>query len=324
VTQVFKTLESLSTYRKSVEYLEDEVLVEPKYAKVRGMCGNKDGLCSYWASLGECESNQSFMRSHCALACRTCEYLDISSRCPIDESSNAIKESDDLEHFFERISDASEGSEYEKFKPSIISKSPWIVTFDSFLSDEECDRLIELGEDFGYSRSRNLGKVYADGTFEQDVDDSRTSINTWCSDSCAKDPLAKQVMERIANVTGIKEGNQEDLQLLKYNVDNYYQSHHDFIVYHVDRQPGPRILTFFFYLNDVPKGGGTRFTELDVTVTPKKGKAVLWHNCMLNDPLQADFSTSHEAMPVLEGIKYGANAWIHLREFKTSLKEGCI
>merc|ERR1711933_156989 len=128
----------------------------------------------------------------------------MASRCPIDESSNAIVESDDLIKMFERISDSSEGSEYEKLKPNILSKKPWIVTFDSFLSDEECDRLIELGEDMGYKRSTSLGKVnYLDGSFERDVSSSRTSENTWCKNECYEDPLAKQVMERIANLTGI-------------------------------------------------------------------------------------------------------------------------
>jgi hypothetical protein len=28
-------------------------------------------------------------------------------------------------------------------------------------------------------------------------------------------------------------------------------------------------------------------------------------------------------LPVIKGVKYGANAWIHMRDFKTPNKKGC-
>jgi hypothetical protein len=66
---------------------------------------------------------------------------------------------------------------------------------------------------------------------------------------------------------------------------------------------GPRILTVFLYLNDVEEGGGTRFTDLDITVMPKQGRAILWPSVTNNDPLEQELLTHHEAMPVLKGIK---------------------
>ena len=61
-------------------------------------------------------------------------------------------------------------------------------------------------------------------------------------------------------------------------------------------------------------GGGTRFGSLDYTVKPKRGMALVWPS-MQDDLKEKDDWTWHEALPVTEGVKYGANSWIHLREF---------
>eukprot|EP00957_Ditylum_brightwellii_P096992 7386167-Ditylum_brightwellii.AAC.1 len=64
---------------------------------------------------------------------------------------------------------------------------------------------------------------------------------------------------------------------------------------------GVRILTMFFYLNDVEDGGGTRFRKLDhLTFTPQKGMALLWPSVLDENPHSIDQRTSHEAMPVLK------------------------
>lgn len=34
---------------------------------------------------------------------------------------------------------------------------PWVVTFDNFLTDEECDALIQLGYEYEYKRSEDVG-----------------------------------------------------------------------------------------------------------------------------------------------------------------------
>ncbi|KAL7531944.1 hypothetical protein ACHAXR_004324 [Thalassiosira sp. AJA248-18] len=86
---------------------------------------------------------------------------------------------------------------------------------------------------------------------------------------------------------------------------------------------GVRILTLFIYLNDVAEGGGTRFPLLNITVQPKKGNAVLWPSVLDESPESKDDRTGHEALPVLKGIKYGSNAWIHSRNFKKAFKIKC-
>ena len=54
---------------------------------------------------------------------------------------------------------------------------PWVITMENVLSEEEAAALIDLGTVEGYKRSMGVGKVNADGTFEQNVFEGRTSSN---------------------------------------------------------------------------------------------------------------------------------------------------
>jgi prolyl 4-hydroxylase len=73
-------------------------------------------------------------------------------------------------------------------------------------------------------------------------------------------------------------------------------------------------VTGFLYLSDVEEGGGTNFPSLDLTVEPKRGRALLWQSVLDEDPHDFDPRTYHQALPVIHGIKYGANAWFHQRD----------
>ena len=69
---------------------------------------------------------------------------------------------------------------------------------------------------------------------------------------------------------------------------------------------GPRLLTLFLYLSDVDGGGETTFNSLNITVAPKKGRALLWPSVKDGALTTPDMRTMHEARPVLEGEKYAA------------------
>ena len=85
---------------------------------------------------------------------------------------------------------------------------------------------------------------------------------------------------------------------------------------------GVRVLTFFVYLSDVAEGGGTKFNDLGLVVTPKRGRAILWPSVVSHDMLTGEKQTHHEALPVERGVKYAANLWIHLYDFKTPSRAG--
>jgi prolyl 4-hydroxylase len=219
---------------------------------------------------------------------------------------------------FERMITAPEN---EKYEPKVLSRpeyinddtadnatsqlGPWMLVMENFVSDDEAERLMQLGGIEGYERSSDVGNLKFDGTFDTFVNEGRTSMNAWCQKDCYNDPLARSVMERITNITGIPEPNSEYLQLLRYEVGQFYQTHHDLITHQFTRQPGVRLLTVYIYLNDVEEGGGTNFPQLGLTVTPERGRVVMWPSVMNDDPNQIDRRTEHQAMPVIKGVKYG-------------------
>jgi hypothetical protein len=80
----------------------------------------------------------------------------------------------------------------------------------------------------------------------------------------------------------------------------------------------------------VPAGGETAFPNVPsptgnghLIVEPKLGHAILWPSVQDQQPMEADGRTDHEAMPVHEGVKFGANMWIHQFSFKTPSERGC-
>ena len=57
-------------------------------------------------------------------------------------------------------------------------------------------------------------------------------------------------------------------------------------------------------------------SDIFLDVAPKKGRALLWPSMLNEDLLALDVRTYHEALEVKKGVKYGANVWMHLRDFK--------
>ena len=110
-------------------------------------------------------------------------------------------------------------------------------------------------------------------------------------------------------------------QILRYEPGQFYRQHHDQQTAHWTPQ-GVRVYTFFVYLTDVEAGGGTKFNDLGLVVTPKLGRAILWPSVVAADLLTGEKNTHHEALPVERGIKFAANLWIHLYDFKTPSRSG--
>mmetsp|Transcript_11281 Transcript_11281/g.33494 ORF Transcript_11281/g.33494 Transcript_11281/m.33494 type:complete len:98 (+) Transcript_11281:564-857(+) len=77
------------------------------------------------------------------------------------------------------------------------------------------------------------------------------------------------------------------------------------------------------YGNDVVAGGGTRFTDLDITMQPRMGSAILWPSVTDADLDVEEPDTHHEALPPEAGIKFGMNIWIHQYDYKTPSRKGC-
>ena len=97
---------------------------------------------------------------------------------------------------------------------------PWVITLENFITDEECDALIQHGYNAGYKRSEDVGTQKFDGTVDSKKSTGRTSENAWCSsrNGCREATIPKRILNRISSVIGIPPENSEDLQILKYEV----------------------------------------------------------------------------------------------------------
>jgi hypothetical protein len=175
---------------------------------------------------GDCSENEEYMELNCAASCRVCNIvLPDPDRCYYVESGPDIWKPGDLHQMFRRIlNDMQHQDQYTVeilSSPDIVNVTssqdgaatkdgPWIVTIDNFLHSSELERLIELGPMEGYHRSEIYDKELNDDTY-------RTSSNSWCrSDSCAQDPVAKRVLQRIYDMIQIPEEYSEDMQMLYY------------------------------------------------------------------------------------------------------------
>jgi prolyl 4-hydroxylase len=89
---------------------------------------------------------------------------------------------------------------------------PYVLTIDDFLTNEEADRLIELGRMEGYQTS---------ALYDPDEDDgeepTRQSSNSWCSSpACTDDPITRSVLQRMYDLVQIPQEYSEFIQLLYY------------------------------------------------------------------------------------------------------------
>ena len=92
-----------------------------------------------------------------------------------------------------------------------------------------------------------------------------------------------------------------------------------------------RLASCLLYLNEegdgVFAGGATHFLELDISVAPECGAALVWFNCMLpcappgpssalRERMVPDSRTAHAGMTVTSGVKYAANKWVHAQRYR--------
>jgi prolyl 4-hydroxylase len=65
--------EIFETVDRARSYVQNEVMVDEKYEKVRSICKYNHQNCAFWSVLGECENNPSYMKVNCAPICNSCE-----------------------------------------------------------------------------------------------------------------------------------------------------------------------------------------------------------------------------------------------------------
>jgi prolyl 4-hydroxylase len=195
-----------------------------------------------------------------------------------------------------------------------LSETPRVVVVYNFLSEEECDHLIHLAS----PSLQRSAVVDESGQGFEAVDSRRSSRGMFLSRS--QDRVVKAIEKRLAAFTGIPRENGEDIQILKYERGGEYQPHYDTFnpettggAFYLQRG-GQRIASMIMYLNTPLQGGETIFPRAKLSVTPEKGKAVLFYNCLPSG--QVDPLSFHGGAPVLAGEKWIATRWFRMGRFE--------
>ena len=189
-----------------------------------------------------------------------------------------------------------------------VCSSPCVYVCEHFLSDDECDHVIESVR----GTLTRATVVDVDSSMSV-VDSRRTSLGTFIP-STSQDKVIRKIQKRIAEATEIPEANGESMQILHYSEGAEYQPHFDYFdpatsggAVHLNRG-GQRVATFLIYLNTPEAGGETIFPRAQLKVIPRKGTAVLFYN--VDSSGAPDPMSLHGGAPVVSGEKWLLTRWL--------------
>jgi hypothetical protein len=98
-------------------------------------------VCTQYAESGDCESNPGWMIMMCPVTCNACHLRDPAIRCPREKLGMSLDPAyrpGELNAMFESIEERFAG----QYGIQVLSRDPWVVVFDNFLTDAEARALI--------------------------------------------------------------------------------------------------------------------------------------------------------------------------------------
>lgn len=199
---------------------------------------------------------------------------------------------------------------------TLLAEDPFVGAMDNVVSEEEANYII----------SKGVGQIKPAAVVLEDsigISQDRTNNNFWLY--YGLDDKVKAIGNRIAEIVGLPLENAEPMQVVHYTVGQEYRHHFDAFDLSTEKgqreakRGGQRILTALVYLNKVDAGGGTDFKELKLTVEPKLGKMLVFHNT--NENIKTPHPNSlHAGLPILEGEKWAFNIWFHQQKISEELE----
>ncbi|KAK6913185.1 ShKT domain [Dillenia turbinata] len=235
-----------------------------------------------------------------------------------------------------RLYNGSPSVTFDPTRAIQLSWRPRAFIYKGFLSDEECDHLIKLAK--GKLEKSMVADNDSGKSLESEV---RTSSGMFLDKG--QDEIVAGIEARIAAWTFLPEENGEAMQILHYEHGQKYEPHFDYFHDKANLElGGHRLATVLMYLSNVKKGGETVFPNSEMknaqlkngnlsecakrgyAVKPYKGDALLFFS--LHPDSTTDESSLHGSCPVIEGEKWSATKWIHVRSFNElrTLDEACV
>ena len=210
-----------------------------------------------------------------------------------------------------------------------LSWEPRIFHIKNLMTPSECEHIVRVAS------PQLTRSTVVDGHGGGIVDPIRNSAGMFIRRR--SDAVIARVENRLANITMIPVGNQEDMQVLRYEPGQHYLPHTDFFSTPIEKSEAnglQRIATCLMYLNsygDDYLGGETIFplvgesaeqatwdnvsgcTKGNLAVRAQKGDAVCFWS--LKPDGSEDPGSTHGSCDVTQGVKYSAPVWMRQRAF---------
>jgi len=172
-----------------------------------------------------------------------------------------------------------------------VKETNFISIYDNALTSKECESLIDYFEsDDEFWSIRQEGKSFShseSGSVNKEMKDSQdrsmfVEIGGNYQDNLINNIIAKSINKHIEKY---KEENPEIDRLNSwavrpaYNLQKYKPGGGYHILHCENYNTGPHhntILVWMYYLNTVKEGGGTYFSNFDLTINAVEGRLVLW------------------------------------------------
>ena len=193
-------------------------------------------------------------------------------------------------------------------RPRMVRWEPRVVWLPNLLSADECWHLVASATPH-MRPSRVLSR--GDGTIVKTDGRSSGEMEFLAP---RMDVVVASIEQRLAFHSLLPRENGEPLLVLHYGVGDEYRPHVDYF----DPQArgfkkmlsrgGQRLATILIYLNEVEGGGETRFPDIELSIAPKMGSALLFFNCLPDGAV--DPRSRHAGAPVTAGEKWLATKWL--------------
>ena len=183
----------------------------------------------------------------------------------------------------------------------VLNTNPPVFAVDNFLTPLECQFLVTVAGD-------SFGPAPVVGKGAGEVSASRTSSTCYL----AREDLP-DYMRKVSLLTGKPMEHMELPQVGRYFPSQQYLQHFDAFDTATEdgrrfaANGGQRTVTVLVYLNDVPRGGSTRFPALNLDVQPRQGMALVFFPATVDGHL--DKMALHAAMPAVD-TKFVSQVWI--------------
>ncbi|CAE6003673.1 unnamed protein product [Arabidopsis arenosa] len=209
----------------------------------------------------------------------------------------------------------------------VLSWNPRVFYLPNFATKQQCEAVIDMAKPKLKPSLLALRK----GETADTTQNVRTSTGVFIGADEDESGLLTAIEEKIALATRISTDYYESFNILRYQLGQKYDSHHD--AFHpavYGPQISQRVVTFLLFLSSVEEGGETMFPFeilvlrkqsgrnmngsydyekcIGLRVKPRQGDAIFFYNLLPNGTI--DQTSLHGSCPVIKGEKWVATKWI--------------